>query len=227
MIHENPILATWSSIAESSKVFPVMPDGCRDLIIKQNPGCPTHLFISPLMSTPQKIFAQKGTAFIGIRLKPGASIAAHILNDHPLPDSIQGLTELAYDAASMSGDVSDMMRCLALATTPATAASDLGVSLRTLQRHTMKVTGQTPDFWRRLARARKAARYILSGVLLHEAAQACHYSDQAHMTRELKCWFAMTPGEIAASRHDRNHPSWGICHIGYDAPESGEQISIR
>ncbi len=211
-------MATWSSVAETSKIFPVMPDGCRDLIIKQNPGSPPHLFVSHLMSTPQKIFAQKGTTFIGLRLKPGTSIAMHRLSGHPLPDSIQGLTEIAYDTASMSGNVSDMMRCLALATSPATAAGDLGVSLRTLQRHTMKETGRPPDFWRRLARARKAARLILSGALLHEAAQACPFSDQAHMTRELKCWFAMTPGEIAASRDDSRHPAWSICHLGYDAP---------
>ncbi len=195
-----------------------MPDGCRDLIIKHNPGSPQHLFVSRLMSKPQKIFAQKGTTFIGVRLKPGATIAAHMLSGRPLPDSIQGLTELAYDTASVSGDVSDMMSCLALATSPATAASDLGVSLRTLQRHTIKITGRTPDFWRRLARARKAARCILSGTLLHEAAHTCHFSDQAHMTRELKCWFAMTPGEIAASREDSRHPAWSISYRGYDAP---------
>ncbi|ACS80521.1 helix-turn-helix domain-containing protein [Maridesulfovibrio salexigens] len=218
MINENPILATWSSVAETSEVFPVMPDGCRDFIIKQNPGSPPHLFVSHLMSAPQKIFAPKGTTFIGVRLKPGASIKIHRLIGHPLPDSIQGLTELAYDAASMSGNVSDMMRCLALAASPATAAGDLGVSLRTLQRHTMKITGRTPDFWRRLSRARKAARSILSGAPLHEVAPTCNFSDQAHMTRELKCWFAMTPGEISASRDDSHHPVWSICHLGYDTP---------
>lgn len=227
MIHDDPILATWSSVTDTAQTFSIMPDGCRDLIIRQEPGSPQRLFVSRIMSTPKKIFAPKGATFIGIRLKPGAAIAAHMLNDYPLPSSIQGLTEFAYDAASMPVDVSDMMRCLALAASPASAASVLGVSLRTLQRHAIKMTGRTPDFWRRLARARKAAQCILSGTPLHETAHACHYSDQAHMTRELKCWFAMTPGELASSRNDSRHPAWSIYDRGYDVPLTGEHISTK
>lgn len=218
MTLDDPILETWSSVADTAQVFSIMPDGCRDLIIKQDPGKPQHLFVSSLMSSPKKVFVQKGTTFIGVRLKPGTTIATHTLSDHPLPESLQDLTELAYDATSVSANVSDMMRCLALSASPATAASNLGVSLRTLQRHTMKTTGQTPDFWRRLARARKAARCILSGALLHEAAHTCHYSDQAHMTRELKSWFAMTPGELSINRNNYRHPAWSINQSGYDAP---------
>lgn len=227
MVHEDPILATWSSEAETDQTFPIMPDGCRDVIIKYSPGRAQHVFVSCLMSTTKRIFAPKGTTFIGVRLKPGSTIAAHALSALPQPDSLQVLTELAHEAASISTDVADMMRCLALAASPTTAASNLGVSLRTLQRHTMKATGQPPDFWRRLARARKAARQILFGALLHDVAHACHFSDQAHMTRELKCWFAMTPGELASSRNSPDHPAWSICSSGYDAPCTGEHISIR
>lgn len=227
MVHEDPILATWSSVTNTNQFFSIMPDGCRDLILKQKPGSPKRFFVSRLMSTPKRIFAKRDEAFIGVRLKPGATIANHKLNDLPLPDSIQRLIELAHHAASVSVGVSDMMGCLAMAKSPASAANDLGVSLRTLQRHATKTTGRTPDFWRRLARARKAARLILAGALLHEAAHLCHFSDQAHMTRELKNWFAMTPGEFASCRDDSQHPAWGICHRGYDAPWTGEHISTR
>lgn len=218
MAHDDPVLTTWSSVTKTAQSFSIMPDGCRDLIIRQEPGSPRRFFVSRLMATPKMVFAQKGATFIGVRLKPGAAIAAHKLKDLSLPDSMQGLTELAYHAVSVSVAVSDMMGCLAVAASPATAASDLGVSLRTLQRHTMEKTGRTPDFWRRLARARKAAQCILSGTLLHEAAHMCHFSDQAHMTRELKLWFSMTPGKLASCRDDDQHPAWSICHSGYDAP---------
>jgi AraC-like DNA-binding protein len=227
MGHDDPILATWSSTADNAHVFSVMPDGCRDLIIKREPGSRQRFFISPLMSTPERIFARKGETFIGVRLKPGAAITTHMLAWLPQPSSMQRLIELAYDTVLMPGDVSEMMRCLAAAVSPAAAANELGVSLRTLQRHAAKMTGRTPDFWRRLARARRAARCILSGALLHETAHECHFSDQAHMTRELKNWFAMTPGELAASRNDNHHPAWNICLRGYDVPLTGEHISTR
>ena len=227
MRRDDPILETWSYTAGKTHVFSVMPDGCRDLIIKREPGRPQRLFVSRLMSTPEKIFVQKGATYLGVRLKPGAVITAHLFETFPQPDSMQGLTEWACNSVVMTVDVSEMMRCLAVAATPATAASDLGVSLRTLQRHTVKTTGRTPGFWRRLARARRAARCILSGARLHETAHECLFSDQAHMTRELKSWFAMTPGELASSRNNKNHPAWNICLQGYDAPVTGEHISTR
>jgi len=227
MTLDDPILETWSSVTDTDQVFPIMPDGCRDLIIKQAPGNPQHLFISSLMSSPKKVFAQEGTTFIGVRLKPGATICPQVLESHPLPDSMDALTQLTYNAASLSSSVSDMMHCLAFAASPSEAANNLGVSLRTLQRHTLKTTGRNPGFWRRLARARKAVRCILSGSKLHEAAHECNFSDQAHMTRELKNWFAMTPGELASSRIDSHHPAWSICDSGYDAPWTGEHISTR
>lgn len=227
MIQDDPILAIWSNTINRAHVFSVMPDGCRDFIINGEQGKPKRFLLSPIMSTPDRVFANKGEMFIGIRLKPGAEISADILGKFPQPDSLESLTELAYAAASISRDASDMMQCLAMAASPATAASDLGVSLRTLQRHTMQKTGRSPDFWRRLARARKAVRCILSGVDLQEAALACHFSDQAHMTRELKSWFSLTPGAVAASQGDKQHPAWSICHCGYDTPLTGEQISTR
>lgn len=227
MAPDDPILETWSFSADTTQALSIMPDGCRDLIIKQRPGRPQRFFVSPLMAASNEIFIDEGETFIGVRLKPGAAIDAHILGEGGRPDSMSSLVHMAREAASMSSGVSDMLQCLAVATSPTTAAHDLGVSLRTLQRHTIKTTGQTPDFWRRLARARRAARRILSGASLQETAYNCRFSDQAHMTRELKKWFAMTPGELTAGRNDRNHPAWDICLSGYDAPLTGEQISIR
>jgi hypothetical protein len=112
MVHEDPILATWSSVTNTNQFFSIMPDGCRDLILKQKPGSPKRFFVSRLMSTPKRIFAKKGEIFIGVRLKPSAVVAVHRLNDLPPPSSIQRLIELARYAASVSVGVSDMMGCL-------------------------------------------------------------------------------------------------------------------
>ncbi|MES9995442.1 helix-turn-helix domain-containing protein [Desulfovibrio aminophilus] len=227
MSEHDPILATWSHTAREAHSFLVMPDGCRDFILRCRPGTRPILYVSPLMATPEQVSVIPGERFIGVRLQPGARIDHSLQCALQRPESLEELADFAREAARIPPDVAEALSCLALAESPAAAARDLGVSLRTLQRHTLKATGQPPDFWRRLARARKAARGVLSGASLMETAHACLFADQAHMTRELRRWFSMTPGELAAERADRNHSAWSIHDLGYDAPATGEQISIK
>lgn len=84
-------------------------------------------------------------------------------------------------------------------------AIDLGVSLRTLQRLLGGATGQSPRWWRRLARARRAAARIADDTAdkvvanLSEIALRAGYADQAHLTRELKSWFGSTPTALLHS----------------------------
>ncbi len=227
MSKHDPILAIWSHTAREAHSFLVMPDGCRDFILRCRPGTRPSLYLSPLMATPEQVSVIPGERFMGVRLQPGARINQTTVRALRHPDSPDALADFARKAACIPTDVAEALSCLALAKSPASAARNLGVSLRTLQRHTLKATGQSPDFWRRLARARKAAQAILFGVSLMRTAHACLFADQAHMTRELRRWFSMTPGELAAGRTDRSHAAWSIRDIGYDAPATGEQISIR
>ncbi len=227
MADNDPILTTWSFSTENPHTTIVMPDGCRDLIIRQRPDGTQHVFFSHLMHSPETVSVLPGETFFGVRLKAGAAIAAHILSKAPTPNSLSTLAALAREAASISSDSTEMLACLAVATSSASAAHALGVSLRTLQRHAVQITGESPDFWRQLARARKAARGILSGHHLQDAVAGYLFSDQAHMTRDLKRWFGFTPGALASGRNNPSHPAWSLCDAGYDAPPTGEQISIR
>ncbi len=223
----DPILATWAFEAGKTQSLSVMPDGCRDLIVNQPAGDDITFFISHLMPAPESVFVFRGEKYCGVRLRPGARIDLRVIRKRPIPRSLDELAALAQEAASISANVAEALSCLAVVHSAGCAARNLGVSLRTLQRRTLEATGQPPEFWRQLARARKAARMLLSGVPLRETAFDCGYADQAHMTRDLKRWFAMTPGEIATGRDAGSHAAWGICEIGYDAPYTGEHISIR
>lgn len=59
----------------------------------------------------------------------------------------------------------------------------------------MRATGRAPSFWLRLARVRHTARAVLRGDALADAAAGSGFAD-AHMTREFRRWFGVTPGAV-------------------------------
>jgi AraC-like DNA-binding protein len=75
-------------------------------------------------------------------------------------------------------------------------AAEAGLSRFQFLRAFAKATGATPQAYARQARARLARRLILAGADLAEAAVACGFSDQAHMTRACVSQFAITPGRL-------------------------------
>lgn len=70
------ILEHWKFVAAESSVTSVLPDGCRDLIIKQSKGCAPICFISDLANSFDQVEMQAGDCFNGFRLQPGARINA-------------------------------------------------------------------------------------------------------------------------------------------------------
>ncbi|MGP1395971.1 MAG: helix-turn-helix domain-containing protein [Inquilinaceae bacterium] len=103
------------------------------------------------------------------------------------------------------------------------AARLLGVGGRALQR-LFRASGQMPpEYWLLLARARRAAHLLRSPGSLADIALEAGYSDQAHMTRDFKRWFAVTPGRL------RGNPAVGdqLRQSGLGTPVTGEHISIR
>ena len=77
------------------------------------------------------------------------------------------------------------------------AAGALGVSTRTLQREVKKQTGVSPLFWMSLARVRRAGRSLNEKSSAAETAVSCGYSDQAHLCRDIRRWFGVTPTCLA------------------------------
>lgn len=65
-----------------------------------------------------------------------------------------------------------------------------------------RVTGLAPNVYLRHLRLAKAKRLICAGYTLVEAAAEAGFADQAHLTREFKRVFGITPGRMA---HDIRH----------------------
>jgi transcriptional regulator GlxA family with amidase domain len=94
------------------------------------------------------------------------------------------------------------MRRLARAAGPAAheVAEDIGWSRRHLARRFRAAIGVSPDRFRRLARFERFSEAMMRAPddSLAGLAADCGYVDQAHLTREVRDFAAMTPGELRA-----------------------------
>jgi AraC-like DNA-binding protein len=73
------------------------------------------------------------------------------------------------------------------------------LSLRSIQRRFLHVTGLTYKRIQQIERAHKAVELLQSGVPILDATYQTGYFDQAHLTRSLKLLYGQTPGEIVKS----------------------------
>ena len=193
------VLACWKFTAPRAMATPVIPDGCRDLIFFSPFREKPSWFISPLSDQTYRVAVKKGDDFIGYRLKPGTSIdeaglLAAVGEKSLPPDEIYSLLEryttraerLHEALACLASDVADI----------ASAAAQLGVTSRALQRLVLRETGRSPVYWLQLARVRRAGRAVFGTKPLAEIAFEHGYADQAHMSRAFRRWLGSSPAAL-------------------------------
>lgn len=196
-------LAEWDFKSKSACTTLVIPDGCRDVIVRMHSDSENTCFVSDLSQSAYLVPSSPGTHMSGIRLQPSVQIQIDDLNLWLTTNDVNKLFESdQLDAFCInSNEVAEALSCLASDTsTVLCAANELGVSIRSLQRLLKSATGMSPSFWFSLARARKAARALFEYDNLSEAAHITGYCDQAHMSREMKRWFAQTPQQIKTNQ---------------------------
>lgn len=195
-----PVLEVWSFRAGESCSALVLPDGCRDLILRHPPGARPHWFVSDLSRQPYDVMVAGGTVMRGFRLRPGTELTA----EAGLLADLQGRDDDdAHILARLSGHarldhrVAEALDCLA-ETGVAQAARRLGVTPRTLQRLLRTATGQEPAAWAQLARVRRAGRAVAAAhdAQLADLAADHGYADQSHMTRAFRRWLGITPAGL-------------------------------
>jgi len=190
------VLDVWSHVAKSASRVVVLPDGCRDLILRIPPGSPPQWFVSSLDDTAYSVERRAGEFFAGYRLRPGAVIDETVLlalvGDRNDPDVTRTLS-LLDDCVSLDARIVEALDSLSNASSVADATRQLGVSERSLERLVMMNTERTPSYWKNLARVRRAAR-ALPGLEPLAAIAADHgYTDQAHLSRDFQRWFGTSP----------------------------------
>ncbi len=84
----------------------------------------------------------------------------------------------------------------------AAQASEAGLSRSHFSRKFASITGLSPRDHRRMQRIKVARRLIEEGLTLAEAATSSGFSDQAHLTRQMRELCGITPGAL------RRRPKW-------------------
>ncbi len=211
----------WCHQARENEKQIVFPDGCRDVLLIRPPDQPVRVVLTAFDLGPRRVELSAGLSILGFRLRPGASLSAATIDAIAQdPDRIGCLLDEAC------GTWSELDDAIAALTEPGATtrlvARRLGVSVRTMQRHFLARALPPPDFWRLLARARRAAAMIDLPVSLADIAADCGFSDQAHLTRDLVRWFGVTPAQLR-----RNVRVLALLRQPALGNWTGEQISTR
>lgn len=190
------ILAQWSHSAPHPDQALVLPDGCRDVVVVRHADGRAGWFLTDLQSGPLTVSLAAGVALQGYRLAPGARVDTDKFGDAWSADLSAGEVEGLIDVVTTR----DVYLEDSLAALAAGAALPCDASVqRRWQRLFKAQTGQSPVFWRNLARARRAARALQAGAPAIAVAADTGYSDQAHLSREMRRWFGLSPTATAQS----------------------------
>ncbi|MFI7697416.1 DUF6597 domain-containing transcriptional factor [Nonomuraea sp. NPDC049480] len=202
------IACVWHQVSETDSTHLVVPDACVDLI--WGPG---GLFVAGPDTGPAPTPMAAGDTFVGIRFKPGAvgdffGVPLSELRDQRVP--LSALPGLPIDEAcapqpkwrleAMRAAVqsrlarSDSIEPATFATVEALKAGrtvtevawDLGLSERQLHRRSVTAFGYAPKILQRIVRFQRALRMARAGVSLAEVAAEGGYSDQAHLSNDVK-----------------------------------------
>lgn len=203
-MNEGPILDHWQAVTAVAGGVDIYPDGCRDVIWTHVPGGrPVWIYTDLIDRSVRSVQSAVGQTYRGWRMHPGVALSdpAALAT---LPDDPERGLERVMETLSAPDDLTDLLTALA---DPDLGRVDLAVAQarfarRTAERLVRKATGHGPAFWIRLARVRRAAACLRDGLAPADVAADQGYADQAHMTREFRSWFAMTPGAVRAGRAD-------------------------
>ena len=196
------VLDLWQHYQSTTSTVDIPPDGCRDIIVALPRSGPGAWTLFPLADATERKVVEAGTTLMGARLRPGALLDADAFLGlaRESPSSPDGLLSRLEAFVTVDGDVDEALALLAQPGAPVErCARSAGVSERSFQRLVLGGTGRSPVFWRQLARARRAARSLFNTPDIPAAAYENGFSDQAHLTREMRRWFGNTPANI---RHD-------------------------
>lgn len=201
MSARDPILQQWLYGPRAGADATVLPDGCRDLIIRITPDGRSSVEHCALDDRARRVHIAAGEQLIGFRLRPGADFPAPVLRQLQIEctasDDHQRIEMRLLDAIHTHAELNEEPIAAVLSTTSVRAAAhELGVSPRTLHRYLSARTGRAPSFWLDLARARRALAGLATEADLASIAYLSGYADQAHMTRSFRHRFGLTPARF-------------------------------
>lgn len=193
------IIDTWQAQTTEQETALIIPDGCNDVILKRRKHRAPKWIISPLQGSSLDAMLEADTEMFGFRLQPGTQIqkSALLQQLHRVSYNEDDGAQLINNYCAQHAHITEALQTLkSREISVSSAAKELTLNQRGLQRLIKQETGKTPLFWIRLAKVRRAARAIIEGMPLGDCAFANGFADQAHMTREVKHWLGTTPSKL-------------------------------
>ncbi|GGM40040.1 AraC family transcriptional regulator [Micromonospora sonchi] len=208
----------WTSTAPADPVpTRVLPDGCLDLLWSSRAG----LLVAGPDRTAFLSAGGPGERWVGLRLPPGVGpavlgVPAVELRDRRVPladlwgprvtapladraeaDAAAVLIEVAAHRLRVAGGPdllgTRVAAALAVGTTVAATAAEVGLDPRGLLRRSRHLFGYGPKTLARILRMRRALALARAGVPLAEVAAHVGYADQAHLTRDVRAFAGVPP----------------------------------
>lgn len=225
-------VVVWSRTApaepDAGPVYPVLPDGCMDLLWVGGrlsvAGPDTHAFAPE----PRADGSSGFTDVVGVRFAPGVAptvlgVPAHELRDRrveladlwPGPESREIVERVATAADPAAALETAALRRIAVTGAPdpllravvdgldaggtiASVADTVGLGTRALHRRSLDAFGYGPKTLARILRLQRALALVRASVPYAEAAVAAGCADQAHLARETRDLTGLTLGAYEA-----------------------------
>ena len=209
---KSAIISQWQYQVATPTTISVLPDGCRDVLLRVSATQQLELMLTGLDRTSYQVNAQAGERFYGIRLQAGSrgkwesSPQIEIARLQPA-QLLKKLQQVVEQPLLIEQTLQEWLDQIILP--PDTLTNEFidsisqgimltGVSERTLRRRVTSSSGAPPSFWNALYRARGVAKALCRGDGGSASELAYHwgYADQAHLCRDMRRWFAQTPGSL-------------------------------
>lgn len=199
----------WRTHDTSDGTYLAAADACWDMIFIRSAD-ETRVLLSGPSSKITPVPYKAGNRNIGIRFVRGSFLthvptSAMVDTTEALPMPTQTTFLLAGQEWSLptyetvDEFVAELERRDLLSDDPVVLAALRGeapaTSTRSVQRHVSSVTGLTANRIRQIVRARTAAERLQRGDSILDVTHDLGYSDQAHLTRDLKRLTGYTPGQ--------------------------------
>lgn len=88
----NTVLSAWQHTTDTATRMLVLPDGCRDFIIRSNPQDFSLHMLSPLDDSARYVESDRGDSYFGWRLHPAASFNQAHARSTKLTERLNELT---------------------------------------------------------------------------------------------------------------------------------------
>ena len=212
-VADSPLVASIRRVRyRASTRETVLPDGSWDLLFMRQAGGPLIVVQTGQIAAPLQAEHQAGDEMLVVAFKPEVylprlpgqqtfqrGVSRPVERDRSFWIDSDRLEVPSFD------NVEQLVAAMArkglierdLVVARALQGASLRLDERSIQRHFAAVTGLSFKGFQQIARAREAARLLLSGRSPAQVAAELAFTDQSHLTHSLKRLLGQTPAQLA------------------------------